>query len=143
MLWLSSPAQLYNLTSSECIVYFDSDSYQLDKRSKEILFGKILEIGSTNVKEILVEGHTDSFATHSYNDVLAFNRALSVYNHLVDIGVPHKFIKTESFGESRLISENHGTNRRARIYFLHESDAKSVLNPPKYIKIKAVDAKNN
>ena len=79
---------------------------------------KIYAIGSTNIKEIYVEGHTDSFASDAYNVVLAANRADAAVKALEQIGVPSRFIKTESFGESKLISEEQSTNRRAKIFFV-------------------------
>lgn len=137
----SLSAQLYSLTSEELYIYFDSDSYEIDGKQKAQLTSKILEIGGTNIKEIYVEGHTDSFATDEYNIVLANNRALRAAAVLEQIGVPARFIKMESFGESQIISEKHEANRRAKIFFVYETDIKSSLNPPKWIVIKTLDKK--
>ncbi|PCJ65542.1 MAG: hypothetical protein COA58_09020 [Bacteroidetes bacterium] len=136
-----SSAQLYSLTSSDFFIYFDSDSYQISAKQKELLTQKIYQIGGTNIKEIYVEGHTDSFATDEYNSVLAANRAEATVAVLEQIGVPTRFIKTESFGESQLISEEQKANRRAKVFFIYETDIKSTLNPPKFIVVKTIDKK--
>jgi len=134
-------AQLYSLTSVEFFIYFDSDSYKISEEQEKLLNGKILEIGGTNIKEIYVEGHTDSFASEEYNVVLAQNRAISTLSALEQIGVPSKFIKMESFGESQLISDDQKSNRRAKVFFIYETDNKTSLNPPKFIVIKTIDKK--
>lgn len=142
--WFASTsvlAQLYSLTSVEFFIYFDSDSYLVTTEQQKLLNDKIIEIGGTNIKEIYVEGHTDSFATEEYNAVLAQNRAASTVYALEQIGVPNRFIKTESFGESQLISEDQKTNRRAKVFFIYETDNKTSLNPPKFIVIKTIDKK--
>ncbi|MGB1038288.1 MAG: OmpA family protein, partial [Bacteroidia bacterium] len=126
---------------ADFFIYFDSDSYEISSRQKKLLTDKILSIGGTNIKEIYVEGHTDSFATNEYNQVLASNRAKATVEVLGQIGVPRRFIKTESFGESQLISEEHKNNRRAKVFFVYETDIKSTMYPPKFIVIKTVDSK--
>ncbi|MDA9111053.1 OmpA family protein [Bacteroidia bacterium] len=134
-------AQLYSLTSTDFFIYFESDSYEVTAVQKRLLTNKILEIGGTNIKEIYVEGHTDSFATSEYNAVLATNRALAAVKVLESIGVPSRFIKMESFGESALVSEVHRQNRRAKVYFIYETDYKSELSPPKWVIVKTIDKK--
>ena len=136
---ISGFAQLYALTSQEFILYFPSDSYDLTASQKSQLSDKIIEIGGTNIKEIYVEGHTDSFATDQYNEQLAAKRADAAVTVLSQIGVPKRFIKTESFGESQLISTEHKNNRRVRVFFVYETDLKSKLSPPKFMVIKTVD----
>jgi outer membrane protein OmpA-like peptidoglycan-associated protein len=131
--------QLYSLTSAEFFVYFDTDSYSISEKQKKLLANKIVEIGGTNIKEIYVEGHTDSFATNEHNQILATNRAQATVSLLQEIGVPSRFIKMESFGESQLISDRAENNRRARVFFIYESDKRSILNPPKWIVVKTID----
>ncbi len=136
-----SNAQLYSLTSLNFYVYFNSDSYVVEQDQKLRIRDKLLEIGSTNIKEIYVEGHTDSFASSGYNTILAENRAQATFCYLTSLGVPDRFIKKESFGESQLISREHRNNRRAKIFIVYETDYKSTLLPPKFIVIKTIDIK--
>lgn len=134
-------AQMYSLTSEEFYIYFDTDSYHIDAQQQSQLTSEILKIGGTNIKEIYVEGHTDSFATNEYNAILANKRALQAAAVLEQMGVPSRFIKMESFGESQIVSEKHEANRRVKIFFVYETDIKSSLNPPKWIVIKTIDKK--
>jgi outer membrane protein OmpA-like peptidoglycan-associated protein len=134
-------AQMYSLTSEDFFIYFDSDSYEITSKQQKLLTDKIVSIGGTHIKEIYVEGHTDTFATNEYNTVLATNRALATVEVLERIGVPRRFIKMESFGESKSVSEVHQQNRRAKVFFIYETDYKSDLSPPKWVIIKTVDKK--
>jgi outer membrane protein OmpA-like peptidoglycan-associated protein len=138
---LACSAQLYALTSSDFYIFFDSDSYEVSPEQQKRLTDKILQIGGTNIKEIYVEGHTDTFATAQYNQVLSANRAQATAMVLEHIGVPQRFIKMESFGESQIISPDQKENRRAKVYFVYETDHRSTLNPPKFIVIKTIDKK--
>lgn len=134
-------AQLYSLTSTDFFIYFDSDSYTVSAKQQQLLMDKIVGMGATNIKEIYVEGHTDTFASDAYNEMLARNRALATVDILERIGVPARFIKMESFGESDLASELHHKNRRAKVFFVYETDHKSELSPPKWVVIKTIDKK--
>ena len=134
-------AQLYSLSGTEFFVYFDSDSYSLTSKQEQKLKDKLFEIGPSQIKEIYIEGHTDSFASDDYNMTLAANRANSASDFLLELGVPQRFIKMESFGESQLISDIHKDNRRARLYIVYETDNRSSLDPPKFVVIKTIDKK--
>lgn len=138
---LRCSAQLYSLTSTDFFIYFDSDSYAISAKQQQLLTDKIMTIGGTNIKEIYVEGHTDTFATDEYNAELANNRAIATVDALERIGVPSRFIKMESFGESKSVSEEHYKNRRAKVFFIYETDYKSELSPPKWVVIKTIDKK--
>ncbi len=135
-----SRSQLYELTGEDFYVYFDSDSYELTKKQQEVIKQKLIGIGTTNIKEIYIEGHTDSFASDKYNQVLAQHRAEATSAYLLRLGVPERFIKLESFGESQLISDNQQNNRRAKIYVVHETDLKSVVYPPKFIRVRTINS---
>lgn len=140
---VSSPtyAQLYSLTSTDFFIYFDTDSYAVSAKQQQLLMDKIMAIGGTNIKEIYVEGHTDTFATDAYNETLARKRALATVAVLERIGVPARFIRMESFGESDVASELHHQNRRAKVFFVYETEYKSELRPAKWVVIKTIDKK--
>ena len=63
----NTSAQLYSLTGTEFFVYFDSDSYALSIKQQQKLKEKLFAIGPSRIKEIYIEGHTDSFACDEYN----------------------------------------------------------------------------
>jgi chemotaxis protein MotB len=70
---------------------------------------------------ILLEGHTDSAGSDKLNQTLSENRAESVKQALVGLGVDETRIETAGLGESRPIASNQTfegrrKNRRVEIY---------------------------
>ncbi|MCM8767564.1 MAG: peptidoglycan-associated lipoprotein Pal [Candidatus Omnitrophica bacterium] len=82
-------------------IYFDYDSYEIKKSEQETLI-KISEFLQKN-KEIvvLIEGHCDERGTREYNLVLGEQRALSVRNFLINLGISPKRLFTVSYGEDK------------------------------------------
>jgi peptidoglycan-associated lipoprotein len=82
-------------------IYFDYDSYEIKKEYIEIL----KKIGDYLVKKpeilVLIEGHCDERGTREYNLVLGEQRALSVRNFLINLGVSPKRLFTVSYGEDK------------------------------------------
>jgi OOP family OmpA-OmpF porin len=65
------------------------------------------------VKDVSLEGHTDSEGSDAYNDDLSKRRAESVKNVLVDaFGIDAARISTEGYGESRPIATNETVEGR-------------------------------
>ncbi len=61
----------------------------------------------------VVEGHTDSRGSESFNQDLSVRRAQSVRDYLVDRGVPSGKIRAAGFGKSRPVTENDTAEGRA------------------------------
>lgn len=55
-----------------------------------------------HIKQITIEGHTDSRASTAYNQALSERRANSVRTYLIGKGVPAEKLKAVGYGESRL-----------------------------------------
>ncbi len=55
-----------------------------------------------HIKQITIEGHTDSRASTAYNQALSERRANSVRTYLIGKGVPAEKLKAIGYGESRL-----------------------------------------
>lgn len=107
--------------------FFVFDKYDLLPQYKEKLEAfakKILEIREAHPELNLylsIEGHTDSLGKEKYNDTLSYNRALTVYNTLVDAGLPSWLFSGGGFGEGMPLKTNatvegRATNRRVEIY---------------------------
>ncbi len=95
-------------------VYFDTDKYSLNQKSRETLnkLANILEeYPNTN---ILVEGHTDSTGSESYNLTLSKNRAQAVTGYLVDNGIDRDRFTTKWYGESQPKYDNSTAEGRAK-----------------------------
>lgn len=73
-------------------------------------------------RRVLIEGHTDSTGTHSYNQELSDRRANSVRMALIDGGISSNRIDSRGYGEDFPVASN-GTeagrqlNRRVEIIF--------------------------
>lgn len=95
-------------------VYFDTEKFNINPRSQETLnklAGIFREYPDTN---ILIEGHTDSQGSASYNLTLSKNRAQAVTNYLVDNGVSRNRITTNWYGEDQPKYDNSTAEGRAK-----------------------------
>ncbi len=95
-------------------VYFDTEKFTINAKSQETL-NKLAaifkEYPDTN---ILVEGHTDSSGSDSYNLTLSKNRAQAVTNYLVNNGVSKGRFETKWYGESQPKYDNNTADGRAK-----------------------------
>ncbi len=95
-------------------VYFDTEKFNINSRSQETLnrlAGIFKEYPDTN---ILVEGHTDSQGSDSYNLTLSKNRAQAVTNYLVNNGVGSGRLTTNWYGEAQPKYDNSTADGRAK-----------------------------
>ncbi len=101
-------------------VSFDLDSATV----RPGLYNELDRIAQIMIKypetAILVEGHTDSTGSETYNQQLSERRANSVMNLLVERGVPSGRISILGYGESRPVATNatpegRQLNRRVEI----------------------------
>ena len=95
-------------------VYFDTEKFNINAKSKETL-NKLAaifkEYPDTN---ILVEGHTDSAGSDSYNLTLSKNRAQAVTSYLVNNGVTAGRFETKWYGESQPKYDNNTAEGKAK-----------------------------
>jgi outer membrane protein OmpA-like peptidoglycan-associated protein len=63
---------------------------------------------------IVLEGHTDSIGSVSYNQDLSQQRADNVRSYLVDHGIPREKIRSVGYGESQPVADNSTPEGRAR-----------------------------
>ena len=114
-------------------VLFDFDQWDIRKVAEETLFKLVKAVNSLRVKEVLIEGHTDSKGPESYNLGLSRRRADAVKAWLVEKGrIPDSLIITRGYGETRPVAPNknpdgsdnpegRAKNRRVEIYITPES----------------------
>ncbi len=110
-------------------IYFDTEKFNINSASQETLnklAGIFKEYPDTN---ILVEGHTDSSGSDSYNLTLSKNRAQAVTNYLVTNGVPKNRFDTKWYGESQPkydnnTAEGRAKNRRVELAIVANDDLK-------------------
>lgn len=91
-------------------VYFDSDIHSLRDVEKTALKQFV---GRLNlVQKITLEGHADSSGYKKLNQDLSYNRALSVRNLLVELGIPDSIIVYRYFGDQQPKLSNKSVNGR-------------------------------
>ncbi|QEP44442.1 OmpA family protein [Ectothiorhodospiraceae bacterium BW-2] len=91
-------------------VQFATNSSEIDQRYHAEL-QQVADFISQYVKvedfeRIMIEGHTDSRGSESYNRKLSQLRADAVRNHLIGLGVNPIVISAKGFGESTPIGDN-------------------------------------
>lgn len=100
-------------------VNFASNRYQLDELASLELLQKIAAILEEDPKLLLqVEGHTDNAGTPAFNQTLSLNRARTVADYLVSIGVARERLSTVGYGNTQPLGKgNLAANRRVVFVF--------------------------
>lgn len=104
-------------------IYFPSDVDELGPKSKSTIRACFLELNEYLIKEVYVEGHTDSDASLTYNASLAARRASNTQDFLISQGLRPAMIRLESFGETKPNSTSKAKNRRVQITIVYETNA--------------------
>jgi outer membrane protein OmpA-like peptidoglycan-associated protein len=107
--------------SSISDVQFELNKKVINPKSYTLL-NEIVSLMKENPSAVIaLEGHTDITGESSFNDQLAFNRANSLKDYLVNKGIDANRIQIASFGESKPKYLNNtptgrSLNRRVEIY---------------------------
>ncbi|MCB9246904.1 MAG: OmpA family protein [Flavobacteriales bacterium] len=125
--------------SRSVTVLFDVDRTEISQEYKNLLRSTILDIGFGNIREIHIEGHTDSDHSDEYNLDLSKRRAQETRQFLLSQGVKEHLIFTSAFGESSPFSDDKSENRRSVVRFVF-SDMESVPLHPVWLKLHVTDA---
>lgn len=93
-------------------ILFDFDSSSLRSTSRSTL----RELANVLVRypdtDLVVEGHTDSVGSDSYNQALSVRRARAVRDFLMDNGVVGSRISSLGYGESQPVASNESADGR-------------------------------
>ena len=103
-------------------IYFDFDKYNIKPEFIPVLDEGVAMTKSKGNMGVVLEGHTDSVGTDSYNQALSNRRANSVKAYFVKKGVDANRITTVGYGESQPRADNAAAegrklNRRVEIKF--------------------------
>jgi len=103
-------------------IYFNYDSYELRASDQPTLQADAAFLKSHSNIRFTMEGHCDERGSVEYNIALGENRANSVKQALVKLGVPASSIKTISYGKEKPICTEHNEacwqqNRRAHFAY--------------------------
>lgn len=118
---------MVNTDSRIDMIFFDYDRYNLKPNFTRFLneLEKIL-VENPNIR-LDLRGHTDSIGSLAYNYILGENRAASVKDYLISIGINPSRIEVASFGKEIPIASNdteigRAKNRRVEIRFIRKED---------------------
>lgn len=100
--------------SIEIMVYFDTDSSDLNRES-ELELNRWVDILKKNSDLALeIHGHTDDTGSEKHNEILSLERANAVKNYFIGKGIAKHRIKTKGFGETRPIDSNDTEDGRQK-----------------------------
>ncbi|MCG8317885.1 MAG: OmpA family protein [Cytophagales bacterium] len=93
---------------------FALNSSDLNQATKNNLSDLAETLKKYEDTDILIEGHTDSSGSESYNQTLSEKRANSVSGYLMTLGVSGQRLTTIGYGENQPISENETAEGRQK-----------------------------
>ena len=93
---------------------FALNSSDLNQATKNNLSDLVETLKKYEDTDILIEGHTDSSGSESYNQTLSEKRANSVSGYLMTLGVSGQRLTTIGYGENQPISENETAEGRQK-----------------------------
>lgn len=106
-------------------VFFPDVSFEFNSRNlSDLGLGRVHQLAdllkSTDQVKVVLQGHADFIGSEDYNEKLGMDRAESVRQELVALGVPADRLATVSFGEAQPIfseQENwaRAVNRRVEV----------------------------
>lgn len=109
-------------------IYFDLDKYNIRGDAAAELAKVLAVLEEYPTMKIDIRSHTDSRASHKYNDKLSDNRAKSTREWLISQGIEASRLKAKGYGERQLINEcadgvkcseeAHQANRRSEFIIL-------------------------
>lgn len=95
-------------------IYFAYGKYDLTTESKRIIDDFVEYLKDHTNFQLAIHGHTDNVSDDTFNQVLSENRAKSVYDYMVQEGVPASNLSYKGFGESKPIASNATEEGRAK-----------------------------
>lgn len=94
-------------------VFFDTDKFDLKKKSMIELDKLITFLAENKTVNIELGGHTDNIGSAKSNQILSENRAKSVYSYLIENGVPAERLTAKGYGDTMPIADNDSEKGRA------------------------------
>jgi outer membrane protein OmpA-like peptidoglycan-associated protein/cytochrome c-type biogenesis protein CcmH/NrfG len=95
-------------------VFFRFDSHELLSESIVELSRLFKFLQQNPDIKIEISGHTDSTGSFSYNKTLSENRALSVYNYLIEEGIDKERLSYAGYADTKPVASNETEDGRAK-----------------------------
>ncbi len=93
-------------------VFFDFDKTEL-KPESFVELDRLVSYLQRNMVRIEIGGHTDDQGSDEYNDRLSENRAKSVYDYLIQKGIPADRLTYKGYGKRKPVADNGTDEGRA------------------------------
>lgn len=131
----------YNLTVLTDTIYYDLDKFEIRRDAVEVLerLGEVMK--KHDFIDLVVSSHTDSRASHAYNEKLSERRADAVREYVSKFGISPDRVKLKWFGEEKLVNDcgdgvkcleqSHQMNRRSEMILEAFSDSDKIYFLPK------------
>lgn len=122
LLLLALPFSLFSQNQQQHVfnIFFKTNADEVTSQGMALIRQQLLDIGTSNIREIKVKGHADSDANDSFNINLSNRRATNCIAYLISQGVPDAMISKEVFGESNPASDLKSLNRRVEITVVYD-----------------------
>ena len=96
-------------------ILFRYDSYEIEEKYHNELNQMALMISKNPQHHFEITGHTDDKGSESYNKRLSSERAKTIYEYLINRGIPETQLSYKGYGNSAPISEDPSKNRRIEL----------------------------
>jgi OOP family OmpA-OmpF porin len=118
-------------------ILFDVDKATLKPGAMQDLYQLVTFLKEYPDRAVLVEGHTDSTGTDSYNLSLSERRAEAVRSFLVSNGIPPDRVLSRGYGKDYPVAGNDTSagrqqNRRVDVVILHAGERPEAFLRPGY-----------
>jgi outer membrane protein OmpA-like peptidoglycan-associated protein len=130
----------YNLEVYKAIIYYAFDKDLLRDLSKEKLDELAALLAKHPELNLVIESHTDSWASDSYNEQLSERRAKSVIHYLEAKGINSNRVSASWFSEEKLVNDcgdgipcpaaDHQLNRRTELKLVAYADQNKAYSAP-------------
>lgn len=123
--------------SADALFKFNGSSFNdlLPKGKQELMkLSQLIDQVYVNVHKIRLVGHTDRLGNDAYNYQLGLNRALTVQNYLIQLGIPGQLVTYSSAGEKQSI-----TNGCYEVK--NNADLRNCLQPDRRVTVEVTGIK--
>lgn len=122
-------------------VLFEVDKAELKTNAQRDLAAIAAYLKEQPAQKVLIEGHTDSTGTETYNHELSLRRSTAVETFFLRNGVDPKLLEVRGLGEDQPIASNETIagrqqNRRVEIVMLNGSTEKTVRTEERVIQLR-------
>ena len=106
-------------------IYFETDSFSLNQQAKNVLSVFVNFLQNRKYLKVAIHGHTDSVGDDQANFLLSTQRAKSVHDFLITMGISSTRLSYEGFGEQKPLETNkteegRSQNRRTEFFIIEK-----------------------